>query len=178
MQRRSTATAVKAQPQGQLFPEHGIYCRCTRTFDAFECSPKGTPRCRCTCGGPGRQHWVRENNVLHALEQLRAAWGAYCGALEPTWGIDFHPLGARFNGFLTSGRGSASTVVVVDARGNGPRQRQRQRQSLKASPSQNMGFAIVLDVLLMPLNDALKARTVVDACATEPAMTGAPALRA
>ncbi len=41
-----------------------------------------------------------------------------------------------------------------------------------------MELAIVLDVLLMLLNDALKARTVADARATEPALSGAPALRA
>ena len=62
--------------------------------------------------------------------------------------------------------------------GNAKAAQRQQRQSLKASPSQNMGFAVGLDVLLMHLNTAPKARPFADAGAAEPVRTGTASLSA
>ena len=98
---KGCAMAAKAKSQGQPLAEHGICCRFGRPFDAFEYSPKGTPLCRCRCGGAGedRDGIVECAKIIywHRLEPLRGAWRTYCGALSPPGNPIFSPPGSGFS---------------------------------------------------------------------------------
>ena len=115
--------------KGHALPEHGRCCRLGRSFDVFECSPEGAPRCCCTCvragGGQCASIGCVRTWVWHELGAFQGARKSYYGASSPPGTSIFSPPGSRFCGFSTlRGEGWCSAK-------KGQRQRQRQRQSNK-----------------------------------------------